>query len=119
MNKYDSYKDSGYNWIGEIPKHWVTTKFKFKGDVIIGLSYKPENQVDENEGVLVLRSSNVQNGLPSFNDNVYVDCKIPEKLRTQEGDILICSRNGSRRLIGLRYNKRTRRVELGSIYDYV
>ena len=47
-----------------------------------------------------MRSSNVQNGKPSFHDNVYVNCKISDKLRTREGDILICSRNGSRRLIG-------------------
>lgn len=100
MLKYDSYKDSGEEYIGEIPNHWNVSKFKFQGDVIIGLSYKPDNQVNEGEGVLVMRSSNVQNGKPTFEDNVYVDCEIPEKLRTKEGDILICSRNGSRRLIG-------------------
>lgn len=27
MKKYDSYKDSGVNWIGEIPSHWETTPF--------------------------------------------------------------------------------------------
>ena len=100
LNPDVEMKDSGVEWIGEIPSHWETTKFKFKGEVIIGLSYKPENQVDENDGVLVMRSSNVQNGKPSFHDNVYVDCEISDKLRTREGDILICSRNGSRRLIG-------------------
>ena len=93
-------KDSGVEWIGEIPSHWEITKFKYKGEVIIGLSYKPENLVDKGEGTLVMRSSNVQNGKPSFNDNVYVDCKISDKLKTREGDILICSRNGSRKLIG-------------------
>ena len=100
LNPTVEMKDSGVEWIGEIPNHWETTKLKFKGEVIIGLSYKPENQVDENDGVLVMRSSNVQNGKPSFHDNVYVDCKISDKLRTREGDILICSRNGSRKLIG-------------------
>ena len=93
-------KDSGVEWIGKIPSHWEITKFKYKGEVIIGLSYKPENLVDKGEGTLVMRSSNVQNGKPSFNDNVYVDCKISDKLKTREGDILICSRNGSRKLIG-------------------
>ncbi|MDB2567555.1 restriction endonuclease subunit S [Flavobacteriaceae bacterium] len=100
LNPKVEMKNSGVEWIGDIPSHWETTKFKFKGEVIIGLSYKPENQVDENDGVLVMRSSNVQNGKPSFHDNVYVNCKISDKLRTREGDILICSRNGSRRLIG-------------------
>jgi len=93
-------KYSGVEWIGKIPKHWKTIKLKYEGEVIIGLSYSPDNQVDENEGILVMRSSNVQNGKPSFEDNVYVNCLIPDKLITRKGDILICSRNGSRRLIG-------------------
>ena len=100
LNSDVEMKDSGVEWIGDIPSHWVISRFKYQGEVIIGLSYKPENQVDEKKGVLVMRSSNVQNGKPSFEDNVYVDCTIPEKLRTRKGDILICSRNGSRRLIG-------------------
>jgi type I restriction enzyme, S subunit len=100
MKSYSSYKDSTLKWIGDIPSHWDIVKLKFIGDVIIGLSYKPENVVEEGEGNLVMRSSNVQNGKPSFADNVYVDCEISDKLTTKEGDILICSRNGSRNLIG-------------------
>lgn len=100
MKRYDSFKDSGVEWIGEIPSHWNTIKLKHKGDVIIGLSYNPDDVVNDNEGTLVMRSSNVQNGKPTFDDNVYVKTEISDKLKTKEGDILICSRNGSRRLIG-------------------
>ncbi len=28
-NKYDSYKDSGIEWIGEIPSHWMVKKLKY------------------------------------------------------------------------------------------
>jgi type I restriction enzyme S subunit len=42
----------------------------------------------------------VQDGRISFDDNVFVRGAIPSKLRTRLGDILICSRNGSRALIG-------------------
>ena len=100
LNPNVKMKDSGVEWIGEIPEHWRLIKMKHKGDVIIGLSYSPEDIVDEGEGTLVMRSSNVQNGLSSFLDNVYVSSKIPEKIRLRVGDILICSRNGSRNLIG-------------------
>jgi type I restriction enzyme, S subunit len=100
MKKYDTYKDSGFEWIGDIPNHWKVIRLKHKGEVIIGLSYNPDNVVDEDNGTLVLRSSNIQNGKLSLNDNVYVDSLISEKLRTKKGDILICSRNGSRNLIG-------------------
>ena len=101
MKKYDNYKDSGIEWLGEIPNHWKVTKLKFIGDAIGGLTYAPNNVVDnENEGVLVLRSSNIQNGRLSLKDNVFVNLEISDKLTLKKGDILICSRNGSQHLIG-------------------
>jgi type I restriction enzyme, S subunit len=93
-------KDSGFEWIGDISSAWKTMKLKHLGKIIIGLGFSPDDIVEEGNGTLVMRSSNVQNGKPSFLDNVYVNTEIPEKLRTKEGDILICSRNGSRKLIG-------------------
>ena len=93
-------KDSRVEWIGEIPEKWNSIKLKYLGDMIIGITYKPFNVVEENKGVLVLRSSNIQNGKFSFKDNVYVDSDISDKHKTKLGDILICTRNGSRRLIG-------------------
>ena len=66
-----------------------------------GLTYKPENVVkNEKDGTLVLRSSNIQNGSLCFDDNVYVNCMIKEKQYVKENDILMCSRNGSARLVG-------------------
>ena len=29
MKRYDSYKDSGIEWIGEIPEHWEISRMKF------------------------------------------------------------------------------------------
>ncbi len=98
--KYPSYKDSGIEWLGEIPEHWEGSKLKYVGEAIIGLTYDPKNIVDEQDGILVLRSSNLQNGKISYADNVYINMNIPDKLITKENDILICSRNGSRKLIG-------------------
>tara|TARA_R110002072_G_C7783214_1_gene520265 strand:+ start:336 stop:515 length:180 start_codon:yes stop_codon:yes gene_type:complete len=42
------------------------------GKIVSGLTYNPNDIVDEENGVLVLRSSNVQDGKLSFKDNVYV-----------------------------------------------
>ena len=100
MRRYPEYKNSGVEWIGAIPKHWTMTRLKYLGESIIGLSYKPENVTDDKNGTLVLRASNIQNGKPSFLDNVYVNAEVDEKLRLKAGDILICSRSGSRELIG-------------------
>jgi type I restriction enzyme S subunit len=82
----------------EFSGDWVERKLGEIGDCIIGLTYSPSDVSDL--GTLVLRSSNIQNNKLSFNDNVYVTSDIPEKLRNQMGDILICVRNGSRNLIG-------------------
>ncbi|GEQ87396.1 type I restriction endonuclease subunit S [Patiriisocius marinistellae] len=99
MEKYKTYKDSGIEWLGEIPEHWEVKRLKYIGDSIIGITYSPKDVVQEG-GTLVLRSSNIQNGKLSLKDNVYINKDIPEKLETKVGDILICSRNGSRKLIG-------------------
>ncbi len=93
-------KDSGIEWIGEIPKTWAIVKMKYLGTAFNGLTYKPEDISNENEGILVLRSSNVQNGKITLDDNVYVNSKISERLLLRKNDILICSRNGSKSLIG-------------------
>ena len=63
-----------------------------------GLTYKPQN-ISET-GKLVLRSSNIQGGVLSFDDNVYVDMQIPLRALVKEGDVLVCVRNGSKKLVG-------------------
>lgn len=93
-------KNSGIEFIGEIPSHWAIEKIKYFGFARNGLTYSPTDICDENEGTLVLRSSNVQRGKIVLEDNVYVSCPIRSDLKVKKGDILICSRNGSRELIG-------------------
>ncbi|WP_282783733.1 restriction endonuclease subunit S [Phaeodactylibacter xiamenensis] len=100
MKRYDTYKDSGIEWIGEIPEHWDTIKLKYTGESIIGIIYSPDDVVNEGEGILVLRASNIQDGKLAFEDCVYVGKQVQEKYLTKEGDILVCARNGSAHLVG-------------------
>ncbi|MGP1527999.1 MAG: restriction endonuclease subunit S [Campylobacter sp.] len=100
LNKNAKFKNSGVEWLGEIPQHWTITKLKYIGTSIIGLTYNPNNLCGKDEGVLILRSSNIQHGKLILNDNVYIKGYIPKKLFIRENDIVICSRNGSRELIG-------------------
>jgi len=65
-----------------------------------GLTYKPSDATENEMDTLVLRSSNIQNGELVFDDNVFVNCTIKEKLYVQDNDILMCSRNGSAALVG-------------------
>ena len=67
-------------------------------DSYIGLTYKPE-EIDSN-GVLVLRSSNIKNGKINLLDQVRVNSKIRENLYVKNGDVLVCVRNGSKKLLG-------------------
>ena len=80
----------------EFTEEWETKKLGEIGEIVNGLTYSP-NDIAEN-GVLVLRSSNVQNRSLAFDDNVYV--KTDNYNAVQENDILICVRNGSKNLIG-------------------
>lgn len=96
--RYEEYKDSGVAWIGEIPCHWEIMPLKRTGTFGNGLTYSP-NDICTDDGILVLRSSNIQNDKLCFDDNVYVnDC--PKELIVKPGDIIICSRNGSVSLVG-------------------
>lgn len=100
LNPDAEMKDSGIDFIGKMPLNFKIVRVKNIGSARNGLTYTPFDLCDEQEGILVLRSSNVQNGQIVFKDNVYVKCNVPPKLIVQQGDILICSRNGSKELIG-------------------
>ncbi|MXX23843.1 MAG: restriction endonuclease subunit S [Caldilineaceae bacterium SB0668_bin_21] len=93
-------KPSGVDWLGDVPAHWEVRRLRTLGEAIIGLTYSPQDVVDEEEGTLVLRASNISEGRIVYGDNVYVRCSVPDRLVAQVGDILICSRSGSRALIG-------------------
>jgi type I restriction enzyme, S subunit len=84
---------------GDAFKEWEEKKLGKIGKAFIGLTYSPNNVVSSG-GTLVLRSSNIQNRVLAFDDNVYVKANISEKNFVKENDILICARNGSRSLIG-------------------
>lgn len=65
-----------------------------------GLTYTPDDVVDSENGVLVFRSSNIQNGRICYDDNVYVDKELKEKNYVRLHDIVVCVRNGSKALVG-------------------
>lgn len=83
----------------EIPSDWEIKRLGMLGNVVSGLTYSPED-ISEEKGVLVLRSSNVQGGRITFDDNVFVNLKTGDFNPVKKGDILICVRNGSKSLIG-------------------
>lgn len=79
---------------------WRKFRIKHVARALIGLTYSPDDVVSSGIGTPVLRANNIQNGKLNLDGLIYVEGAIPDKLRLRDGDILICSRNGSRNLIG-------------------
>jgi type I restriction enzyme S subunit len=100
LNPNAPMKDSGVEWLGEVPEHWDVIRIKNIGRSIIGLTYSPADVVSEENGMPVLRASNIQNGSLDWEDTVFVSVKPDPELLIKPGDILICARSGSRSLIG-------------------
>ena len=46
MNRYESYKDSGVPWLGEVPAHWEIIKNKYILEFSKGLTITKENLID-------------------------------------------------------------------------
>lgn len=82
----------------EIPKTWVWCRLGEVGETNIGLTYSPKDI--SNKGTIVLRSNNIQESKLNFDEVVLVSMNIPETKMCKIGDILICARNGSKRLVG-------------------
>jgi type I restriction enzyme S subunit len=91
-------KNSGIEWLGKMPAHWELRRLKTLGIARNGIMFEPKDLNDY--GTLVLRSSNIKNNQLVFDDNIYVKMPIKDNFILKENDLLICSRNGSRELIG-------------------
>jgi type I restriction enzyme S subunit len=85
--------------VGLIPKEWDVKKLGELGTTLSGLTYSPDD-ICEETGTLVLRSSNIKEGHLIFSDNVFVKVNEGDYNPVKENDILICVRNGSKSLIG-------------------
>lgn len=83
----------------EFPE-WEEKKLSEIASFHSGLTYTPDDVVDSENGTLVFRSSNIQNGRIAYDDNVYVDKELKEKNYVKLHDIVVCVRNGSKALVG-------------------
>lgn len=78
---------------------WEQRKLEDEVTFFSGLTYSPDDVV-ENEGTFVLRSSNVKNGEIVNADDVFVNSDVVNSENVKCGDIIVVVRNGSRALIG-------------------
>ena len=84
----------------DIDSDWKEISLKDIGTFYRGHSYNSSNVVDE--GLLVLRSNNIQNNVLDFSEDrlQFVDKDCKKELELQKNDIVICMSNGTRKLVG-------------------
>ena len=79
---YPKYKDSGVEWLGEVPEHWEVHRLKAIARIRYGLGQPPR---ETESGVPMLRATNVCRGIIVENDLMHVD---PEEVPENRGAFL-------------------------------
>lgn len=113
MRRYDSYKDSGVEWLGKVPSHWEVKKMKFLFQDT-SIKNKPDEtllSVTQNRGVIPRDWLEERTVMPSGSLETF---KFIEKddfaisLRSFEGGLEICHHDGiiSPAYTVLKYNKK-------------
>lgn len=94
MKRYDTYKDSGIEWIGEIPEHWEVKKTRHIAEVFgrIGYrGYKVTDLVPEGEGAITISPSNMKAFSMDFDNSTYLSWEKYEEspeIKIYNGDVL-------------------------------
>lgn len=85
----------------EIPPKWKWVKLSAIASSNIGLTYKPTDLIDDLGGTPVLRANNIQDGKLNLEGlkRVKGANQLPKNF-VHPGDLLMCARNGSKRLVG-------------------
>ena len=94
LNPDAPMKDSGVDWIGEIPEHWELKKLKHVCQAFgrIGFrGYSTTDLVDEGEGCITLSPSNMRDGKMQYGRCTYLSWEKYEEspeIKVFNGDIL-------------------------------
>jgi type I restriction enzyme S subunit len=99
MKKYDNYKDSGVEWIGNIPFQWSCTKLKFHTEKIIdGAHFTPTYIEKSNDSIPFLRVTDLHSKEILLDDVKYIPTKehneLIKRCKPEKGDLLL-SKNGT------------------------
>lgn len=82
--KMRKMKDSGIEWIGEIPEGWEVSKLKYLGRYVNGYPFKPDDWGDEGNPIIRIQDLTGSNDSPN-----YYDGDIDAKYHIKNGDILV------------------------------
>jgi type I restriction enzyme S subunit len=82
LPRYPKYKDSGVEWLGEVPEHWQVIPLKRLAEFINGDAFKPTEWAES--GTPIIRIQNL-NGSEEFN---YFDGDVEPRYLVHAGDLL-------------------------------
>ena len=91
LNPNVPMKDSGVEWLGEVPEHWSVTKLAYRYEVLLG-KMLDESRITGNYLGKYLRNTDVQWGrintenLPEMDFRPYE----VERYSVKQGDLLVC-----------------------------
>ena len=93
LNPNAKMKDSGIEWLGEIPEHWFMVKLTWLTEFITcGLAATPK-YVEDDEGVPFLSAQNVKPGIIKLHKYRFISKELHQKLtkirKPQKGDLLV------------------------------
>lgn len=91
LPRYGHYKDSGVDWLGEVPAHWQVTRLKFIAHVQTGIAKGKDNTEKDTVEVPYLRVANVQDGYLDLEDVATIEIAVDDLPRYQlrAGDVLM------------------------------
>jgi type I restriction enzyme S subunit len=91
-NAYEKYKDSGIEWLGEIPEHWKRSIFRYYFDIQLGKMLQNEPQSENDEEISYLKAIHVRwNKVDTYDlPKMWASPKDKEKYYVKNGDLLIC-----------------------------
>lgn len=103
--KYEEYKDSGIEWIGEIPEHWKVIKLKFLSKFINGFAFKSDSFSADGESP-VIRIGDIANEKISYENIIFVSkSKDLNEYKIITNDILIAMSGATVGKVGLCQSK--------------
>jgi type I restriction enzyme S subunit len=92
MKKYDAYKDSGIEWIGEIPRHWEVKRLKYLAYLKTG--YTPSKDEKENyseDGIVWAKPDDLKEYLPINESKEKIsEIGLKEQNIIPQGSVLVC-----------------------------
>lgn len=84
-------KDSGVEWLGEVPEHWTVKRLKFIATVQTGIAKGKDNAEKDTVEVPYLRVANVQDGYLDLGEVATIEVSTTDLPRylLQPGDVLM------------------------------